>query len=316
MDEFQLIRYYFAALTPPRADLRLGIGDDAALLQPPPGEELAVTTDTLVAGRHFPPDTAAYDIGWKALAVNLSDLAAMGAQPRWFFLALTMPQADANWLQEFARGLGDLAGRYTVSLAGGDTTCGPLSITITAIGSVPPGLALRRDGARPDDLICVTGPLGDAALALQLLQSGNLQQQDAALRHRLDRPEPRVAAGLALRGLASAALDLSDGLAGDLQHILDACHVGAAVQAEALPASAEFLRHALPAEQKLRLQAAGGDDYELCLCIPERNLAAARAACAEQLTVIGHITAQAGLRWLTAAGDSLVDPLRGYQHFA
>ncbi|MFP5306942.1 MAG: thiamine-phosphate kinase, partial [Gammaproteobacteria bacterium] len=225
MDEFALIRRYFARLTAAHAGVVLGVDDDAALLAPQPGSQLVVTTDTLIAGRHFPESTAPFDIGWKSPAVNLSDLAAMGATPRWFLLALSLPDADARWLEPFASGLRALADRHHVALVGGDTTRGPLAITITAIGEVPAGEALLRSGARVGDLICVTGTLGDAGLALALRPGLGIRDSglgDSFLMARLNRPEPRVAAGIAMRGIATAAIDLSDGLAGDLQHILDA----------------------------------------------------------------------------------------------
>lgn len=304
MDEFALIRRYFSGLTAADAGVRLGIGDDCALLQVPPGQELAVTSDTLVAGRHFPEDTRAEDIGWKSLAVNLSDLAAMGAEPRWFLLALTLPDPAAAWLSAFAQGLGELAAQHRVALVGGDTTRGPLSITLTAMGLVPAGAALRRSGAGVGDLVCVTGTLGDAALALRLRE-----QAPAVLRARLDRPTPRLAAGLALRGLATAAIDVSDGLAGDLGHILEASGVGAELDAEALPMSTAFREHA-PADQRLALQTQGGDDYELCVCLPPERLAAAQAAVDVPLTVVGRITAEPGLR-----GGGAPLPARGYVHF-
>lgn len=330
MDEFALIRRHFASLTPPAGrGVTLGIGDDAAILQPPPGHELLMTTDTLVAGRHFLLNTAAFDIGWKSLAVNLSDLAAMGAEPLWFLLALTLPTADDEWLSGFAAGLSQLAAQHGVALVGGDTTRGPMSITITAVGAAPAGTALRRSGARPGDHVCVTGTLGDAALALVRggfvsgravdLRSPCAQTMidDADLRARLDRPTPRLAAGLALRGLAHAALDLSDGLAGDLQHVLAASGVGAEIDVASLPMSEAFARQA-PDHDRLALQAAGGDDYELCVCLPDAALAAATAACREAgttLTVVGRITEGAGLRWLAANGERIDPDLRGYQHF-
>lgn len=312
MDEFRLIRQYFASLTPAVPALVLGIGDDCALLQPPPGQQLAITSDSLVAGRHFPADTAPEDIGWKALAVNLSDLAAMGAQASTFLLALTLPAFDPRWLEGFARGLGELAGQAGVALVGGDTTRGPLAITITALGWVPQGAALRRDGARPGDLVCVTGTLGDAALALRRLGEPDLP---TALRQRLDRPQPRLAAGLALRGLASAAIDLSDGLAGDLGHILAASGVGAELAADDLPVSPAFAAAQLPVRERLALQLQGGDDYELCFCLPEGQLAAARAALPLPFTVIGRIGSAPGL-WLRGAQGAResVAP-EGYRHF-
>ncbi|MBL6750207.1 MAG: thiamine-phosphate kinase [Nevskia sp.] len=320
MDEFELIRRYFAGLTPASADVALGIGDDCALLRPPAGEVIAVTTDTLVAGRHFPAGTRAVDLGWKALAVNLSDLAAMGARPRWFLLSLTLERAEAAWLEDFAAGLKQLADAAPIALVGGNTTRGPLAITITAVGSVPEAAALRRDGARPGDAVCVTGTLGDAALALQNLGKGPAApatQADADfLRRRLDRPQPRLAAGLALRGLAHAAIDLSDGLAGDLAHVLESSGVGAEVQVARLPMSPAFERLAVPA-QRLRLQAGGGDDYELCLCLPPEHLAEARRRLDLPLTEIGRITAAPGLRWLDEGGAALAPQpqLHGYDHF-
>ncbi|WP_295681218.1 thiamine-phosphate kinase [uncultured Nevskia sp.] len=321
MDEFALIRRYFAPLSPAAEGVVLGIGDDAAILAPPVGYELLMTSDTLVAGRHFPLATAPYDIGWKALAVNLSDLAAMGAEPLWFLLALTLPQPDEAWLAGFADGLGTLARRHGISLVGGDTTRGYLSITITAVGSVPASAALRRDGARPGDLVCVTGTLGDAALGLRLngfesrAPCAQSEHDLPALRARLDRPTPRIEAGLALRGFASAAIDLSDGLAGDLGHVLAASGVGADLRADALPMSEAFSRQA-EAGDRLSLQAAGGDDYELCVCLPPDRLAAARAAIAPlPLTVIGTISAELGLRWHAADSTPLNPELHSYQHF-
>jgi thiamine-monophosphate kinase len=309
MDEFALIRRYFEPLGRPRPEVRLGIGDDAALLALPSGSELCITTDTLVAGRHFAADAAAADVGWKALAVNLSDLAAMGAAPLAYTLALTLPEADETWLQGLAAGLAELAAQHDLALIGGDTTRGPLSLTLTAFGAVPAGRALRRQGAREGDLVCVTGTLGDAALALQLGA-----QAPAALRQRLHRPQPRLAAGQALRGLASAGLDLSDGLAGDLGHLCRASGVGASVRADLLPASAAFAA-AAPAARHLALQVQGGDDYELCLTLPPERVAEATAACGLPLTVIGRITREPGVRFCTAAGEILPLAPHGYRHF-
>ena len=310
-DEFSLIRRYFAGWPSSDADVVLGIGDDSALLAPPPGMQLAVTTDTLVAGRHFPLDTAAEDIGWKSLAVNLSDLAAMGAEPRWFTLALTLPEADPRWLEGFSNGLRSLAQRHRIALVGGDTTRGPLSISITAIGLVPPGLALRRDGAQPGDAICVTGTLGDAALALRDLG----QRPDPVLIQRLDRPDPRCDEGLLMRGRVHAAIDLSDGLAGDLHHVLQASGVGAIVQIEQLPTS-DAMRERLPeARDRLSLQVAGGDDYELCVCLPMDRVAAMRSQLRVPLTMIGRITPEPGLRFVDRAGATIAVPPQGYRHF-
>lgn len=309
--EFELIRRHFSRLAPEAPGLRLGIGDDCALVELPPAHELAVTTDTLVAGRHFPPSTAPFDIGWKALAVNLSDLAAMGAEARWFTLALTLPSADPVWLEGFADGLQALARQCGVALIGGDTTRGPLSITVTAMGVVPAGAALRRSGARPGDRICVTGTLGDAALALRLLDSPSLL---AALRERLDRPQPRLSAGIALRGLATAALDLSDGLAGDLGHILAASGVGAEISLQALPVSAWFNGLA-PEAERHEWMLRGGDDYELCVCLPPEAVAEARVRLNVPLTEIGSIVAAPGLFAIDGTGARQRLDAVGYRHF-
>lgn len=311
MGEFELIREHFTGLTSARTGVKLGIGDDAALLRVPPGHELVVTTDTLVAGRHFPDDTAPEDVGWKSLAVNLSDLAAMGAQPRWFTLALTVRLADPIWVGGFAQGLREAADFFGVALVGGDTTQGPLSITITAMGAVPIGRAIRRSGAKAGDLVCVTGTLGDAALALR--RRGKKDLPDV-LQLRLNRPAPRVAAALALRPFAHAMIDLSDGLAGDLQHVLDASRVGATIRADLLPASPDFAALA-GADERLPLQAGGGDDYELCVCIPPAQLKKALRKLAVPLTVIGEVTRQKGLRFVGVDGRALSPDLQGYRHF-
>ncbi|MBI3171785.1 MAG: thiamine-phosphate kinase [Hydrocarboniphaga effusa] len=318
MDEFELIRRYFTQLTEPRADVALGIGDDAALLKPPRGHEVVVTTDTLVAGRHFPDDTDPQAIGWKSLAVNLSDLAAMGAEPRWFTLALTLRMADPEWLAGFAAGLGALAREAGVALVGGDTTQGALSITITAMGTVPAGKAVRRSGAKAGDAICVTGTLGDAALALHLGQAegrGEARSTDLEkLRLRLNRPAPRVAVGKALRGLAHAAIDLSDGLAGDLSHILEASKVGAEVRASKLPMSPAFKALSEP-DARLELQVSGGDDYELCVCLPPAEIATLRKKLDVPLTEIGRVVKGKGLVVLDARGKKLSIAPYGYRHF-
>lgn len=314
MDEFDLIRRYFATLTTPRdgAGVTLGIGDDAAILDVPAGHELVVSTDTLVAGRHFEAQGDPAGIGWKSLAVNLSDLAAMGADARWVTLALTVDRIDEPWLKAFSAGFGELASRHGVSLVGGDTTRGPLSITVTAMGVVPTGTALRRDGARAGDVVCVTGTLGDAALSLRLGSAVDAP----GLRARLDRPQPRLEAGKALRGFADAAIDLSDGLAGDLSHVLRASGVGARIDAGALPTSKDFLRHLSADMSRITLQAQSGDDYELCVCLPADAVDAARAALEGlPLTVVGEITAERGLRFVDSAGATIAVPAHGYRHF-
>lgn len=318
MDEFALIQRFFAASPSPGTGVELGIGDDCALLRVPPDKTLAVTTDTLIGGRHFPLETPACDIGWKALAVNLSDLAAMAAEPRWFTLALSLPEPDEAWLAAFTQGLHTLAKAHRIALVGGDTTRGALSITLTALGCIDPHRALRRSGAEPGDAICVTGTLGDAALALQRLQSkADLTTADVELARRLNRPEPRVAAGRVLGALASAAIDVSDGLAADLDHILESSGCGAELEAESLPRSAAFAALARDADEALTLQLHGGDDYELCLCLPQDRVAQAQDALTRldlPLTVIGQITQQPGLR-LRHAGRWRALSSRGYRHF-
>jgi thiamine-monophosphate kinase len=283
-----------------RADVVLGIGDDAAVLRVPAGHHLVVSTDTLVAGVHFPAETAPADIGWKALAVNLSDLAAMAAAPAWCTLALTLPDADADWVDAFLDGFLELADEHDVALVGGDTTAGPLSITVTVHGLVPEGQALRRDGARAGDEVWVTGSIGDAAGALSQWRARG--PCSAKLRHRLDRPTPRIAAGLALRGLASSGIDLSDGLAADLGR---------------LPTSRTLADHF---EEALRwpLQLSGGDDYELCFTAPASAAFAieqALAACEVTGTVVGQLVAGPGLQFATPEGEAYVPAAAGFQHF-
>ncbi|MCX7032745.1 MAG: thiamine-phosphate kinase [Arenimonas sp.] len=298
-----------------RADVVLGIGDDAALLRVPAGHELVVSCDTLVSGVHFPAETAPADIGWKALAVNLSDLAAMGATPAWCTLALTLPDADGDWVDAFLDGFLELAEQHDVALVGGDTTGGPLSITITAHGVVPEGQALRRDGARAGDEVWVTGSLGDAAGALAQWRARG--PSSAKLRHRLDRPTPRIEAGLALRGLATAAIDLSDGLAADLGHVLAASGVGARIDLGRLPTSRTLADH-FDEAQRWPLQLSGGDDYELCFTAPASAAFAieqALAACDVTATVVGVLVAQPGLHFTTPEGDDHVPSVAGYQHF-
>jgi len=314
--EFSLIER-IRARAGARADVLLGIGDDGALLQVPAGHELVLTTDTLVSGVHFPEESAASDIGWKALAVNLSDLAAMAATPAWVSLALTLPEADAGWIDAFLDGFGALADEHAVAIVGGDTTRGPLSITVGAHGFVPAGQALRRDRAVAGEDVWATGTLGDAAGALRQWRARGLQS--AKLRHRLDRPTPRVAAGLALRGLATAAIDLSDGLAADLGHVLAASGVGAELDLARLPTSRTLFEHFGVDEERWRLQLSGGDDYELCFTAPTANALAieqALAGCEVSATVIGRTTRERGLRLLQADGTPFEAGAPGFEHFA
>lgn len=317
LSEFDLIRNYFSDLTLTRSDVELGVGDDCALLQVPAGKVLAVTIDTLVEKRHFSPGVAPADLGHKSLAVNLSDLAAMGAIPAWVTLALTLPCADETWLAEFAHGFAELAALHQVALVGGDTTRGPLSVTVQAHGFVDPGAALRRDGAEPGDLIYVTGTLGDAGLAL-LVEQGLYTRPEYLpfLRRRLARPQPRLEAGQALRGLATAAIDVSDGLSSDLGHILSASACGATLHLGQLPLS-PAVREYVGETGDWNLPLAAGDDYELCLVVPQKRQdeverIGLRLDCG--LTWIGTVDRASGLRCLTDAGE-LVEADSGYDHF-
>lgn len=313
MSEFDAIRRLIADLPTARADVVVGPGDDGAVLRPPPGCELVVTADTLAAGRHFPEDTRAADVGWKALAVNLSDLSAMGADYGWAVIALTVPERDPVWLGGFAEGLGELLRETGTVLVGGDLTRGPLSVTVTAIGTVPAGAALRRDGARAGDAVYVTGTLGDASLGLARWPGGERPEnaREAHLHERLTRPRPR--AGAALRGIANAAVDVSDGLAADLGHLLEASGVGACIRLDRLPRSSAFAALCPPEERAAR-QLAGGDDYELCIALPPDKIGDAAAALGCGLSRIGEIEAGAGLRAVDAGGNPVTVP-DGYDHF-
>jgi thiamine-monophosphate kinase len=319
LSEFDLIKQYFQRPRPGRA--ALGIGDDCALLAPTPGMQTAISSDMLVEGRHFFAGADARALGHKCLAVNLSDLAAMGARPVGFTLALALPQADPDWLSEFSAGLFALADAFDCELIGGDTTRGPLTICITIFGELLPGHALRRGAARPGDDIWVSGTLGDARLALAACRDELVLAPDALAEAapRLHAPTPRVELGVALADtlLAHAAIDISDGLVGDLGHILTASSVGASLDVDALPAGAVLATR----EQALRRRftAAGGDDYELCFTAPasERGailaLAASVATC---VTRVGAIEAQPGLRLVDAAGAPLALQLAGFDHFS
>jgi thiamine-monophosphate kinase len=312
--EFDLIER-IRARAGARVDVVLGIGDDAALLAPPSGLLLAVATDTLNVDVHFPGETAAADIGWKALAVNLSDLAAMGAQPAWATLSLSLPHAEVAWVDAFLDGFLELASRHGLALVGGDTARGPLSICVTVHGFVARDAALRRAGARAGDDVWVTGTLGDAAAALLQWRAGGAA--DPALRARLDRPTPRIEAGLGLAGIASAAIDVSDGLLADLGHVCSASGVGAEIELAALPAS-EALAMRFDADARRVLQAASGDDYELCFTAPpdRRDAVAALAArSAVPMTRIGRVVAGSGVRALLPGGNEWPAPRAGHVHF-
>jgi len=316
--EFDLIQRFF---TRPAANTVLGVGDDAALLQVSPGKMLAVSSDMLVAGRHFLPDADPYLLGHKTLAVNLSDLAAMGAKPRWATLALALPEVNEAWLAAFSRGFFDLADRFAVSLVGGDTTRGPLNLCVTILGETD-ARALRRDAALVGDDIWVSGDLGGAALGLAHLQGEANLEPDAAAAclERLHRPEPRVELGIALAQLPRvAAIDISDGLLADLGHILERSSVGAEIELFAVPAHSA-LHSLLPGSALARrCLLAGGDDYELCFCAPVEDapsVLAAAAAAGVAVHRIGRIGSNLGLRVIGQDGQQLQIQERGFDHFA
>ena len=326
MGEFDLIARYFRR---PVRHAALGVGDDCALLQPASGMQMAISSDMLVAGRHFLADVDPFTLGHKALAVNLSDLAACGARPLAFTLALALPQADRDWLAAFSRGLFALADSHDCELIGGDTTQGPLNICITVMGEVPVlkgrSLALLRSGARPGDDIYVSGTLGDARLALDATRGAALLSPTelAAARQRLDAPTPRVALGMALRGLATAAIDISDGLLGDLGHILNASRVGARIETSV---ASTLLRHGraatdtpLPTATRLACVLSGGDDYELAFTAPvaaRQDVENAATSCRTPVTRIGQVLPQTGLQLVDAQGASVPNSYRSFDHFA
>ncbi|MCS6946938.1 MAG: thiamine-phosphate kinase [Steroidobacteraceae bacterium] len=318
MDEFELIERYFRGAGAPRDDVLLGIGDDGAVLALP-GRQVVVV-DTLIGGRHFPDDAPAASVGHRALAVNLSDIAAMGAVPTHALLALTLPRAEPAWLDEFAAGLGALARRHGVALVGGDTTCGPLAITLTLLGRLPDGVELRRSGAQIGDAVFVSGTPGDAAYGLRIaggLTPHGLDPSCAAeLRRRFEYPEPRVLLGPALIGLATSCIDVSDGLGGDLAKVAAASGVAIEIDAARLPLSAA-LRAAVPVEEAQRLALEGGDDYELAFTVP-RAVAAQlpqRVAALAPVTEIGRVVAGSGVA-LRQNGRVRPFTHRGFMHFS
>jgi thiamine-monophosphate kinase len=315
--EFDLIARYFTPARQ-RSDVALGVGDDAALLNPPAGQQLVMAVDTLVAGVHFPLDTDPRAIGHKALAVNLSDMAAMGAEPAWTTLAITLPEADEAWIGSFAKGFFALAQEHGVQLVGGDTTRGPLCISVQVTGLVPEGEALTRDGANPGDGIFVTGTLGDAGAGLRIRQHTLETGEDQAqwLVKRLDYPAPRIAAGKLLRNLASAAIDISDGLAADLGHILAASRVGASLETDHIPLSNAMQESGLAEQGQRRLALSAGDDYELCFTVSpacEEEMMTHMASLGCPCTYIGEVTHELGLR--LPDEDKALLQTAGYDHF-
>lgn len=325
MAEFDLIALIAERAAMSRNDVVVGIGDDAAVLAVPSGQQLVVSTDTLIDGVHFLAGTEPASIGWKALAVNLSDLAAMGASPAWVSLALTLPEADEDFVVAFIDGFVALAAQHRVALIGGDITRGTLSITLTVQGFVPEAQALLRDGARAGDGVFVTGTLGDAAAGLRLvsarqsLDSSDAQiQQRAQLIERLDRPTPRIAAGQILRGLASACIDVSDGLMADLGHVAARSGVAIEIDADNLPASSALFDQ-VRGDERIALQLGGGDDYELAFTVPPQHIDAvtrdlAKLGCG--VTRIGRVVDGSGVRALAADGSEIVLQGGGWNHFA
>lgn len=321
LNEFSLIEEYFSSLGK-APGIALGVGDDAAVLDIPEGEQLVVTVDTLVAGVHFPHNTSPGDIAHRCLRVNLSDIAAMGAKPCWFTLALTLPEANEDWLRQFSQALSDDAGLFHCALVGGDTTAGPLAITIQLFGTVPKGQALTRSGAQIGDHIYVTGSLGEGAAALSVFGIGDPvvidnENEREALLQRFYRPEPRLREGLQLRNKASSALDISDGLLADLGHIAKASHLGATIHFEQLPV-VPWLKALVDPDRVAGWVLSGGDDYELCFTVPEKNCAAVNTLIEKgelSACYIGQMTSEPGVRCFDVKGNLINIEQSGYQHF-
>ena len=322
LGEFELIRRFFVRdrTLGREPGVILGIGDDAALLDLPKGSDLVAAVDTIVAGRHFPEDSDPRSIGHRALAVNLSDIAAMGATPLWATLALTLPGADSDWLEKFAAGFMELADAHGVALVGGDTTRGPLTVSVQILGHVPHGTALRRSGAQAGDLLVVSGTLGDAAAGLACLKASPSRASShevGELIRRFDYAQPRVQLGVCARGIATAAMDLSDGLVGDLPKLARASGLAAHVDVERLPMSAA-MRAAASSSQALEWALAGGDDYELLLAVPPKRFAELKTAADRLnliLTTIGELCDGVGVTW-SLNGKDFVPRVSGFDHFS
>ena len=318
MDEFELIERFFAAPATAGDNVTIGIGDDGAVTQPDPGAELVIATDMLVEGTHFPAGTPAHVLGHRCLAVNLSDLAAMGAKPAWCTLAISLPTGSADWVREFAAGFMQLAAEHGVALIGGDTVRGPLSMTVTVQGQVPAGTAIRRDGAGPDEGIYVTGRIGAAAAGLALLQE-RVEPVDS--NHELVRdfyyPVPRVVEGLALRGIATAMIDVSDGLHVDLKHLLSASGLGAILDVEKIQPAPTAVEQ-FGVEHALEFALTGGDDYELCFTVPagrEQALRDAAGAWGCDIHQLGRTRAESNIEWRRHGADYTVSQAT-FRHFS
>lgn len=311
MGEFELIRRYFSPLAGQSraASLVLGPGDDCAIERVAPGNELVFSVDTLVEGVHFPAGYNPEHLGWRSLAVAASDLAAMGAQPVCFTLALTLPEASSEWLERFSRGLSRASRAFGLELAGGDTTRGPLTLTLQVHGEVPAGGAILRSGAAEDDYLCVSGALGEAGAALDYLDTVSPSEDEQAVLERYHAPVPRLDLGMALRGAASAAIDISDGLLADLGHILKASGVGAQLDAQSVPVSSAVAR-LKGEEEALRLALEAGDDYELCVAVPRDAWSSLPDTVRAQLTIIGKVVPGSGITGIEAAPVA-----GGYDHF-
>ena len=317
LSEFELILKYFSKSTCRLPEIICGIGDDAAVVSVPHGMELVISMDTLISGVHFPVTCSPQDIGYKALAVNLSDMAAMGAEPRWITLALTMPENDETWLGKFMEGFNELAQQFGLDLIGGDLTRGPLSITIQVHGFNYTGKSIYRNGAQTGDLIYVSGTLGDAGLALGLLEDQSLlkNKYHEYLMQRFNRPVPRIDLGLELRDVASSAIDISDGLLADLGHLITASHKGAIVMVDQLPLSDALKEY--KTESVLDIVLTSGDDYELCFTVsPERHAKIDEINSGDcPLSCIGNITDKPGIQWLRPDNKPYIPAGRGYAHF-
>ena len=322
LSEFAMIERYFSGpeLAPAAADIVLGVGDDAAVLAVPADQQLVVAADTLVEDVHFPAGSAPDVIGYRALAVNLSDLAAMGAQPRWYTLCLTLPELQRDWLDGFCRGLAQAAAATGISLVGGDTTRGPLTLSVQIMGLVSKGAALTRSGASPGDRIYVTGSLGDAAAGLAILQQAAPEKFCDHLIDRFSRPTPRLREASLLKGIASSCIDISDGLLADLGHICEQSAVAARIDLDSLPISSELRRYA--GKQALTYAASGGDDYELCFTVPESAVAGLEQQfnqCGLRCTSIGQIMESidgVAVQCVDSDGTTRTIPRGGYEHFA
>ncbi|MDN4503239.1 thiamine-phosphate kinase [Alteromonadaceae bacterium BrNp21-10] len=320
MKEFSIIDHFFKQRSYQRKDVLIGIGDDCAVGKVAKGQNIAITTDTLVKGVHYPHDTSARAIAHKAVAVNLSDLAAMGAEPAWISLSLAMPESDPAWLEEFSLGLQEISEYYSIQLIGGDTVQGPLTVTITAQGFIPEGQALTRSDAKPGDALYVTGTIGDAGLGLDVVQN-KLRipvQFHETICDRLNYPTPRVLVGTMLRRVASACIDISDGLLADLQHILDASSCGALINIDKLPLSQAMLE-SVDAEASLNYGLTAGDDYELLFCVPEDKIANMERALLNAntaFTCIGQMTGQAGKLEMQFNKQPFVFSGKGFEHFS